>query len=114
MILRTIQVSEETYDAIKDQLGEDESVDIQDFEDLIGKKWFIRTVTFHLVGKIEAITGHFFQLSGASWIADSGRFMGAIKDGTLSEVEPVGQALVNIQSITDMFPWKHKLPTKQK
>ena len=53
-------------------------------------------------------------LSDASWVADSGRFMDAIKNGTLSEVEPVGAAFVNVAAITDAFPWNHDLPTKQK
>ncbi|MFN0131248.1 MAG: hypothetical protein ACKVW3_01750 [Phycisphaerales bacterium] len=81
---------------------------------LIGSSWFIRTVTYHLVGKVVAIEDGFLVLEGASWVADSGRYMNAIKDGSLSEVEPVGDALVNAASITDAFPWKHALPTEQK
>lgn len=53
---RTIEVSEETYEKIKQQLGEDSCKDI--------------------------------KLENAAWIADSGRFMQAIKDGELKEVEP--------------------------
>ena len=110
----TIQISEETYNKIKDQLLEEEKYEINSFEELVGQKVFIRTVTYHLVGKIEKMLGHFFQLKDASWVADSGRFMNAIKEGKLDEVEPVGDAFVNINSITDMFPWKHKLPNQQK
>jgi hypothetical protein len=40
--------------------------------------------------------------------------MNAIKDGDLSEVEPVGDAFVSVDSIVDIFPWKHTLPTEQK
>ena len=112
--MKTFNISEETYDKIKDQLGEDEKFDIGEFNDLVGQKMFIRTVTYHLVGKVVKITGHFFVLKDASWIADSGRFMNAIKEGQLDEVESVGDALVNINSITDMFPWKHALPKEQK
>jgi hypothetical protein len=112
--MKTLQVSEETYEKIKDQLSSEEQYDIDSFEELVGQKLFIRTVTYHLVGKVEKIIGHFFQLKDASWIADSGRFMQAIKDGNLDEVEPVGDAFVNINSITDMFPWRHSLPNKQK
>ena len=83
-------------------------------EKLVGTKLFIRTVTYHLVGMVEEVVDGFFRLSGASWIASSGRFTQAITDGTLEEVEPVGDAWVNIASITDMFPWTHELPTKQK
>ena len=112
--MRTINISDETWEKIKDQVTEEESTNIDEMKDFIGTKLFIRTVTYHLVGKVEKIVGHFMVLSDASWVADSGRFMNAIKDGTLDEVEPVGEAFVNINSITDAFPFKHKLPTEQK
>jgi len=111
---RTIEISDETYEKIKPQLLEEETIDLNTLEEMVGSKWFIRTVTYHLVGKIHKRIGNFFYLKGASWIADSGRFMGAIKDGTLNEVEPVGDCMVSIGSIVDMFPWKHELPTQQK
>ena len=80
----------------------------------IKSNYFIRTVTYHMVGKIKKIDGNFLVLSDASWIADSGRFHDAIKTGSLSEVEPVGDAFVCIDAIVDAFPWKHPLPDKQK
>jgi len=110
-----IEVSEETLQKIKEQFtGEFEKLNIQDLSDLVGKKFFFRTVTYHLVGKVEKIVGDFLELSTASWIADSGRFMGAIKDGELDEVEPTGTAFINIKTVIDFYPWKHKLPTEQK
>lgn len=111
---KTIEISEETWEKIKDQVSEDEVVEIDSLEDFVGKKFFIRTVTYHLVGEVVKIVGRFFQLKNASWVADSGRFMNAIKDGDLSEVEPVGDAFVSVDSIVDIFPWKHTLPTEQK
>ena len=80
----------------------------------VGDKLFLRTVTYHLVGEVEAVEGDWLQLKDASWVADSGRFMQAIKDGTLSEVEPVGAAYVNLGTVTDAFPWVHALPTEQR
>lgn len=84
----------------------------------VGKAYFIRTVTYHLIGRVTAVPQHgqigsFIRLEGASWVADSGRFMQALQDGKLNEVEPCGEAFVNIESITDAFPWKHELPDKQ-
>lgn len=110
---KTITISDETYDSIKGQLLEGETP-IESYSDFIGTKLFIRTVTYHLVGKVEKLVGNLMQLTSASWVADSGRFMNAIKEGSLSEVEPVGTCFVNMNSIVDMFPWKHDLPTKQK
>lgn len=79
-----------------------------------GEAYFIRTVTYHLVGRVRHVLRDFLVLEDAAWVADSGRFMQAIKDGALNEVEPVGVAFVNLGSITDAFPWRHTLPTGQK
>ena len=87
---------------------------MNDYQYLIGKKWFFRTVTYHTVGEVSEILGKFAVLKNASWVADSGRFMGAIKEGTLSEVEPVGDAFINLDTVVDFFPWKHALPKEQK
>jgi len=112
--MKTIKISEETYEKIKEQLNENEVVDITNFDDLIGKKFLFRTVTYHVVGQVIKRLGNFLVLSSASWVADSGRFMQAIKDGTLNEVEPVGQVFVNLETVTDFYPWVHALPTEQK
>ena len=112
--MKTIEVSEETFERIKDQLAEDEMKELNTYDDMVGQKYFIRTVTYHLLGKVQKQVGKFLMLTDASWVADSGRFMQAIKEGKLGEVEPVGIAFVNIDAITDFFPWKHKLPKEQK
>jgi hypothetical protein len=112
--MKTINISEETYEAIKDQLDEEEKQEINSYDDLIGKKFFFRTVTYHLVGRVIKRIGSFLELEQASWVADSGRFMNTIKHGEIEEVEPVGSAFIQIESVTDFFPWKHSLPNKQK
>ncbi len=111
---KTLEISDETYDKIKEQLSADELVDISTLDDLVGQKLFIRTVTYHMTGKVTKRMGAFIQLENAAWIADSGRFSDAIKKGDLNEVEPVGTAWINLSSVVDFFPWKHALPTKQK
>lgn len=111
--MKTLEISDEIYEKIKDQLGKND-FDISKIEDMVGKSFFFRTVTYHLVGRVENTMGMFLRLADASWVADSGRFTSAIKDGTLNEVEPVGVAYVNLNTVTDFFPWKHELPTKQK
>ena len=79
-----------------------------------GLSYFFRTVTYHMVGRVKEVVGDFIMLEDASWVADSGRFMNAIKEGVLDEVEPVGIAFVHLSAIVDAFPWVHKLPSKQK
>lgn len=111
---KVIEISDETFEKLKDQLLADGGKEVNNYEDLVGEKWYFRTVTYHSVGKVKKIVGRFAYLTEASWVADSGRFMNAIKDGTLSEVEPVGTAFINLDTVVDFFPWKHKLPTDQK
>ena len=81
---------------------------------VIGKSYLVRTVTYHMLGKLESIKGNFLVFTDACWVADSGRFGKAIKDGELSEVEFVGDSIVSINAIVDGFPWPHKLPKETK
>lgn len=83
-------------------------------DEFIGMKLFIRTVTYHCVGEVVGRLGQFLKLSDASWVADSGRFMQAIKEGHLNEVEPVGDMWINMSAVVDIFPWKNELPKEQK
>ena len=110
---RVLEVSEETYEKIREQLGEDSYKEINSLKDMVGEKFFFRTVTYHLTGRVKRVIGPILELENAAWIADTGRFMNCIKNGELKEVEPVGRAYINIQAVTDFFPWKHKLPEKQ-
>ena len=111
---RTIEISDETYELIKTQLSDDEKIDVSSYDDLVGKCFFFRTITYHCVGQVVKRFGSFLQLQDASWIADTGRFMNFIKEGKLNEVEPVGIQFVNLGSVVDFFPWKHPLPKEQK
>jgi len=112
--MKTLTISDETYGLIKSQLSEEEKIDLSSIKDMEGKSYFFRTVTYHLTGRVKKVMGNLLILEDAAWIADSGRFMRAIKDGELNEVEPVGDAILNLSTVTDMFPWKHKLPMEQK
>jgi hypothetical protein len=69
----------------------------------IGGEYFIRTVTYHLTGRVKDIVGKFLILEDAAWIADSGRFHKFFTDPTSElEVEPfANDVFVNTDSITD-------------
>ena len=110
---RTIEVSEETFEKIKDQIGVEGVFDIANYDGLIGKSLFFRTVTYHYTGKVSGVVGSFLSLTDAAWIADSGRFEDFIKTGIASEVEPIGEMLLNINTIIDILPFNHQLPREQ-
>lgn len=107
---KQVEVSDEQYSALLDEVRKE----VKDYQDLIGEKWYFRTVTYHSVGEVKSIVGRFAQLKNASWVADSGRFNEAIKNGTLSEVEYVGEAFVNLDTVVDFFPFNHDLPKSSK
>lgn len=85
----------------------------------IGKNYFIRTVTMSHVGKLEAVYEDILVFSNTSWIADSGRFSDAMKQGLeslpSSEIEPfVNNVFIGRGALIDMTEYNFALPTKQK
>ena len=82
---------------------------------VVGEKVFIRTVTMHYTGSVVEVNDLDVLLEDAAWIADSGRFATALKDGTLKEVEPFPENVsVFLGAIVDVSPWNHDLPREQK
>lgn len=82
---------------------------------ILGKAYFIRTVTMHLIGELSDLTDKELLLKKAVWVANSGRFHDALKDGTLDEVEPfVTDVILNRESIVDACEWIHPIPKDQK
>ena len=62
---------------------------------VIGKKYFVRTVTMHLTGELVFVGPHELVLKDAAWIADSGRFNEAVRDITkCDEVEPFAAPVI--------------------
>jgi hypothetical protein len=81
----------------------------------VGKCYFIRTATYHVVGRLVRITDSDLVLEDASWVADSGRFHNALRDGELNEVEPFERpVIVSRGGLIDGTEWIHPLPDAQK
>lgn len=110
---KSVEVSDEQFDAVQKLLDEQRK-EYGSYEDFIGEKFLFRTVTYHMVGEVTKIVGKFAQLKNASWVADSGKFSVAIATGALDEVEYVGNAFVNLDTVVDFFPFTHALPTVTK
>lgn len=80
-----------------------------------GKAYFIRTVTMHLIGKVKQISDKELLLDDAVWVADSGRFHNALRDGKLNETEPfINEVIINRDCIVDATIWQHLIPNEQK
>ena len=81
----------------------------------LGKKYFIRTATYHVVGQLNEIYQKELVLTSASWIADSGRFNAALVSGIFEEIEPfVNDVIVSRGGIIDATEWTHELPYQVK
>ncbi len=86
----------------------------------VGAVYLIRTVSYHYTGEFVGFNGpnnSEVVLKDAAWIADTGRFMQAVQDGTLSEVEPYpvnALVAVNRAAIADYCEVKWPTPRSQK
>ena len=80
-----------------------------------GSKYLVRTVTMTIVGHLRQVYPGELLFCNAAWIADTGRFHDALRDGTLDEIEPfVDDVIVGRGSIVDATVWRHDLPIEQK
>jgi len=84
----------------------------------VGKNYFIRTVTHHLMGKLVAVYPQELVLEDASWIADDGRFAEFLEKGETEELEvepfPAGEIAVGRGAVIDACIWNFKVLWKQK
>jgi hypothetical protein len=70
---------------------------------VVGENYFIRTVTYHITGKLKAVFPGELVLTEAAWVADSGRFSAALKSCDFLEVEPFHRdVIVNRGAICDV------------
>lgn len=82
---------------------------------IVGKKYFIRTVTLYYTGELMEIYGNWLILKNASWIADTGRFHDFLKEGVCNEYESFLEPVyIPVGSIVDVSEWKHPLFSGQK
>jgi hypothetical protein len=81
----------------------------------IGKNYLIRTVTMIDTGKLVAVGPQELVLESAAWIADTGRFAGALTSCDFNEVEPFpeGRVILGRGSVIDAVQIAN-LPKKQK
>lgn len=111
--METITINGEEYVKTSDLTNLPE-VSIETAPFALGTAYIIRTVTHTYTGRLTWLSEKELVHEEASWIADSGRWADAIKNGDLNEVEPMGTVIVGRGAIVDATVWNHKLPTEQK
>jgi hypothetical protein len=83
---------------------------------VVGKNYFIRTVTHHHTGELVAVKKQELILKRAAWIADGGRFQQALESGNFNEVEmfpPNSSVIIGRAAIIDAVEISN-IPTCQK
>lgn len=81
----------------------------------LGESYLIRCVTLYYTGRLVRETEGELVLEDAAWIASTGRFHVALRDGTLDEVEPYASpVIVPKGTIVDATVWSHPLPREAK
>ena len=81
----------------------------------IGTAYLFRTIGYHWLGRVTAITGKFLTLDDATWVADTGRFnealLGKLAELPQSELEPSPRPVhINADHITDAVEYPYQLP----
>lgn len=71
---------------------------------VVGKDYFIRTVTHYFTGRLVWVGDKEIAIEDAAWIPDTGRFNEFVKGETVNEVEPfpAGVVIVGRGAIIDM------------
>ena len=68
---KTIEVSDETFDKIKNQLGEDFQ-EIENLDDLIGKTYLFQCARYIYHGKVKSINANYIELTKAGIVYETG------------------------------------------
>jgi len=99
---KTIEVSDETYDRIKNQLGE-EVKEIDSLEDLVGNTYLFQCARYIYHGKVKKVTANYIQLEKAGVVYETGE-LGA-KNPTDRQELPKG-VLVMRDAIESIYQLK--------
>ena len=110
----TIKIDEVEYvrkDSVLPTIPESET-----YPYIIGEKYYFEQVTKYFTGRLIGLTEKEFILDQCAWIADTGRYAGAMANGSFTEVEPFPDGIVFISRGANVIvrPWGLILPRGQK
>ena len=101
--MKTIKISDETYDKIKDQLSEDEIEPINDLKDLVGKTYTFWCARYIYHGKVKAVNSTYLTLENAGIVYETG----SLNDKKASDLQGLpNDCHILIQSIESIVKMK--------
>jgi len=71
---RTIEVSDETYEAIKDQLTTDEQKEILNMEELVGETYLFQCARYIYHGEVAFVNSDYITLKNAGVVFNTGEY----------------------------------------
>lgn len=85
----------------------------------LNKPVLLRTVTYHYLGRLLGVKDGSVMLDRVTWVADSGRCSLMLRDGVSAmgeyEVYPLELRVdIRLDTIVEIIPWEHALPTETK
>jgi hypothetical protein len=72
--MKTINISEETYEAIKDQLTEGEQKEITSMEELVGETYLFQCARYIYHGEVSFVNNDYITLKNASVVFNTGDY----------------------------------------
>ena len=100
-----IDVSDETLEKIKDQLGDDfEPIEVNGMDDLVGKKWAFQCARYIYFGKVKSVNSTFIELDEAQVVFDTGEYSNTAPND--AQDLPKKKAMIMRQSVESIDPVK--------
>lgn len=94
--MKTLKVSDETYEKIKDQLAEDEVKPVKELTDLIGQVFTFWCARYIYHGKVKSVNSEYVILEDVSVVFETGDY----DNKSASDIQALpNDAIVMIQSI---------------
>ena len=100
---KTIEVSEETYEKIKDQLSEEEVLEVENLNDLPGKKMLFQCARYIYYGKVKNINSTYIELEKAGIVYETGE----LKASSASDFQELPSNVFVMRNAIESF-WKPK------
>ena len=70
---KTLEISDETYERIKAQLGEDDK-EIESLEELIGETYCFQCARYIYHGKVKSVNANYIELTKAGVVFETGDY----------------------------------------
>lgn len=71
---KTLEVSDEIYEKIQDQLGEDDIKEIENLDDLIGETYCFQCARYIYHGKVKSVNSDYIELEKAGIVFETGSY----------------------------------------